>query len=292
MNLFNLFSPEEGVSFLLLLCFSISLSLIGTFLFLQKKSMMANAISHTVLFGIALLFIGIKIFSKTEHFTPLSLNMGLYIVVSVITTFLTIFLIECLKKYTHINNDASTAIVFSTLFSAGAILITLFTRSSHIGIDIIMGNLDLIHANDLITAAFVLLLCVTFIFVFMKDLTVFSFDRSVAHFSKRSMGLLQFGFLFLTSLTITSGFRFIGIAPVLGLIILPPVCASLYSKSIPDLITFSIYSNIAVGLVSMMITKFFYEKFGIGLSTSGMLVTLHFALFLALLVKKRGEARA
>ncbi len=292
MNLFNLLTAEEGVSLLLLLCFSISLSLIGTFLFLQKKSMIANAISHTVLFGIALLFIGMKVFSKTEHFAPLSLNMGLYILVSVITTFLTIFLIESLKKYTHINNDASTAIVFSTLFSLGAILITLFTRSSHVGVDIIMGNLDLIHTNDLITATFVLFACAGFIFVFMKDLTVFSFDRSLAHFSGRSMGLLQFSFLFLTSLTITSGFRFIGIAPVLGLIIIPPVCASLYSKSIPQLITFSIYSNIAVGLVSVMTTKFFYQKYGIGLSTSGMLVTLHFALFLALLVKKKVEARA
>jgi manganese/zinc/iron transport system permease protein len=253
--------------------------------------MMANAISHTVLFGIALLFIGMKIFSKTEHFAPLSLNMGLYIVVSVITTFLTIFLIECLKKYTHINNDASTAIVFSTLFSAGAILITLFTRSSHVGVDIIMGNLDLVHVNDLITSVFILIACVSFIFIFMKDLTVFSFDRSLAHFSKRSMGLLEFGFLFLTSLTITSGFRFIGIAPVLGLIILPPVCASLYSKSISEMITFSIYSNIAVGLIAVMTTKFFYQKLGIGLSTSGMLVTLHFVLFLSLLVKKRGEAR-
>lgn len=285
------FTGGEILQLLLLLCFSISLSLVGTFLFLRKKSMIANAISHTVLFGIALLFIGMKVLTGQTHFGLLSMGIGVYVLVSIITTFVTIFLIEGLKKYTHLNNDASTALVFSTLFSIGAILITMFTRSAHVGIDIIMGNLDLIHKDDLFTGIIVLLFCTSFVYFFFNDLVVLSFDGMITHLSKKNSLFLQFGFLFLTSLAITSGFRFVGIAPVLGLIIIPPVTASLLTKGVKDLILFSVVTNILVGITAIVITKVFWQTYGIGLSTSGMLVTLHFLLLLAVLGKKEVEAR-
>ena len=283
----GLMTKGEWIQLLLILSYSISFSLVGTFLFLKKKSMIANAISHTVLFGIALLFIIMKVLSGKTHFTLLSLNIVIYILVSIVTALITIFLIEALKKYIHLNNDASTALVFSTLFSLGAILITIFTKSSHVGVDIIMGNLDLIHIDDLLVGMGIFVVCSTFVYLFFKELVVLSFDATIAHFSSKNSLLLQFGFLFLTSLSITCGFRYIGIAPVLGLIIIPPVTASLYARNVKDLIIYSVYSNIFVSIVSILVTKILYEKFGLAMSTSGMLVTLHFVLLLIFLRKKR-----
>jgi manganese/zinc/iron transport system permease protein len=287
MNLPSLLSFSEVIQLMLLICFSVSLSLVGTFLFLRKKAMIANAISHTVLFGIALLFIGMKLFSDTQQFQLLSLNISVYVLVSILTTFITIFMIEGLKKYARLNSDASTSLVFTTLFAIGAVLITLFTKSSHVGVDIIMGNLDLVHMDDLYVGVFVLALSVVFVTLFFKDLIVLSFDQTLAHFSTKRGGILQLLFLFLISLSITSGFRFIGIAPVLGLVIIPPVAASLYTTNVKDLILSTIYSNIVIAIVAVLLTKMFYIRFGFGLSTSGMLVTLHFAWLLFLLSKKQ-----
>ncbi len=292
MSLFNLMTRGEWTELLLILSYSISFSLVGTFLFLKKKSMIANAISHTVLFGIALLFISMKLFSGQTHFTLLSLNIGIYVLVSIVTALITIFLIEALKKYIHLNSDASTALVFSTLFSLGAILITIFTKSSHVGVDIVMGNLDLIHVDDLFVGIGIFIACSTFVFLFFKELVVLSFDATITHFSSKNSLFLQFGFLFLTSLSITCGFRYIGIAPVLGLIIIPPVTASIYARNVKDIIIYSIYSNIGISIVSILVTKMFYERLGLALSTSGMLVTLHFLLLLIFLSKKRLELNA
>ncbi|MCH9811398.1 metal ABC transporter permease [bacterium] len=285
-------SFDEGVQLILLLCFSISLSLVGTFLFLRKKSMVANAISHTVLFGIALLFIVMKAVSGETHFGLLSMRIGDYVLVSVITTFITIFLIEGLRRYTKLNNDASTALVFSTLFSIGAILITMFTKSAHVGVDIIMGNLDLVHINDFKMALIVFALCASFVYLFFRDLVVLSFDGMIVKLSNKNGVLIQAGFLFITSLVISSGFRCVGIAPVLGLIIIPPVTASLMTKSVKDLVIFCVVTNALVGVLSIVLTKFFWVAYGVGLSTSGMLVTLHFLLFLGVLIKKRVEVSA
>ncbi|MCH9620784.1 MAG: Manganese transport system membrane protein MntD [Chlamydiia bacterium] len=291
MNLSSFLSYSEFIQLLLLVCFSISLSLVGSFLFLRKKAMIANAISHTVLFGIALLFICMKYFTDQDQFQLLSLDVSVYVLVSILTTFITIFLIEVLKKYARLNSDASTSLVFTTLFAIGAILVTLFTKSSHVGVDIIMGNLDLVHTDDLYTGFLVLALTVSFITLFFKDLVVLSFDPTLSHFSLKKDSVLQFIFLFLISLTITSGFRFVGIAPVLGLIIIPAVSASLYTKNVKDLLHATIYSNIAIGIIAVLLSKIFFVKFGFGLSTSGLLVTLHFAWFL-FLQRKQIEAKA
>jgi manganese/zinc/iron transport system permease protein len=286
MFFLDFFSEEEILQFLLLSCFSISFSLIGSFLYLKKKAMIANAISHTVLFGIALLFIGMKIFLKKQHLHLFSLNSAAYVLVAIVTSFITIFCIEGLKKFTLLKNDASTAYVFSTLFSIGVVLITLFTKSSHVGVDVIMGDLDLIHKDDLYLSFTILILAASFVALFFKDLIALSFDSTLFHFNLKKATFLQLGFLFLTSLTITSGFRFVGIAPVLGLIIIPTVSSSLFSKSVKELIFFSIYSNIGVNILTILFVKFFYLKFGVGLSTSGMLVSLHVVLLLFLMVKK------
>ena len=292
MFLVDIFFSPEILQFLLLTCFSISFSILGAFLYLKKKAMIANAISHTVLFGIALLFIGMKIFFKDTHFQLFSLNSGIYVFVSILTAFITVFFIEGLKKFTLLRNDASTAYVFSTLFSIGVILITLFTKSSHVGVDVIMGTLDLIHKDDLFFSAIILLLVSSYVYLFFNDLTAFSFDSTIFHFSLKNGKALQLGFLFLTSLTITSGFRFIGIGPVLGLIIIPAVSSSLFSRSVKELITFSIYSNIGISILTIFLVKFFYLRFGVGLSSSGMLVSLQFVLLLFLMVKKSRKAVA
>jgi manganese/zinc/iron transport system permease protein len=286
MSLYNLFTQGEWIQLLLLLSYSISFSLLGTFLFLKKKTMIANAISHTVLFGIALLFIGMKVFSGQTYFTLLSLNIGIYVLVSIITALITIFLIEILKRVIHLNSDASTALVFSTLFSLGVILITMFTQSSHVGVDIIMGNIDLIHIDDLKIGMMILVLSTLFISVFFKELVVISFDETFSHFSSKKPMIVQCAFLCLTSLSITCGFRYIGIAPVLGLISIPPVTASLYARNVKELIYYSVVSNILISILSIALTKMIYEKLGVGLSTSGTLVTLHFFLLLFLLRKK------
>jgi len=291
MKLHNFLTYSEGVQLLLLICFSISLSLVGTFLFVRKKAMIANTISHTVLFGIALLFIGVKFFSGAENFQLLSLDISLYVVVSILTTFITVFLIEALKKYARLNNDASTSLIFSTLFALGAILVTLFTKSSHVGVDIIMGNLDLVHIDDLYGAFLVLSVSTTFITLFFRDLLVQSFDPTILHFSPKKSGIYQFFFLFLISLTITSGFRFVGIAPVLGLIIIPPVSASLYAKSVKDILMGTITLNVIVSVIAVLLSKMVFVNFGVGLSTSGLLVTLHFAYFIFLQGKKQIEAK-
>ena len=292
MIIVNLFTYQELIQLVLILLFSISLSIIGVFLFLKKKAMIANAISHTVLFGIAIAYIVMKGFFREDLFHLNSINIFVFLLVSIFTALFTVFCTEGLKKLTNLQEHASIAFIFSTLFALGVILITISTHSSHVGVDIVMGNLDLIHLNDLFLALFVMILTLVFVSVFFRDLVMLAFDHRVLYFSRKRSFLMQILFLSLVSFTITTGFRFIGIVPVLGLLILPVVSGSFYSRSVLSLLLFCVYSNVGISVLSVLLVKFIYEFFGVGVSTSGMLVTVYFLFFLMIASKQKRKVIA
>jgi manganese/zinc/iron transport system permease protein len=288
----NLFTSNEIIQLLLIIFFSISLSIIGVFLFLKKKAMIANAVSHTVLFGVGLVYILMKNFSASEQFHLNSINVFVFLLVSIFTALFTVFCIECLKKFTKLQEHASIAFIFSTLFSLGVTLITISAHSSHVGIDVVMGNLDLVHINDLLLGVIVLCVVGVFVAIFFRDLVMLAFDQKILYFSNRRSSLLQLAFLSLVSFVITTGFRYVGIVPVLGLIILPVAAGSFYSKSVKSLLQFCIYSNVCISTASVIIVKFIYDVYGIGVSTSGMLVTIYFLFFLVLAGRQKKKVTA
>ncbi len=116
--------------------------LLGVFLVVRKMAMVANAITHTVLVGIMVVVIasfyitGAKINLMEGGINPLTL-LG----ASLVTSFLTMFLIDFFSNKLMAQRDVSIGLVFSFLFALGIILATIFTRSTHIGTDVITGNI-------------------------------------------------------------------------------------------------------------------------------------------------------
>lgn len=287
-----LFSSLECFQLLILLFFSISLSLLGTFLYLRKQSMMANAISHTILFGVAIVFIAVKYLYPDVHFFTISSSRNFYALSGIITAVFTLGCIEGLKKYALLKDDASMAFVFSTLFSLGVIIITLVTQSAHVGVDLVVGNLDLADFDDTKMAFISFTLTAAFCYVFFPFLKALSFDERLVYFSHKKGAVLQVAFLFLMSFVITCSFRFIGIAPALGLIILPPITASFFCTSVKKMIEFTVYSNISISLVCFLLVKYVYETYGVSVSSSGVLICLHYCVFIYFFRKNLMEKTA
>ncbi len=103
-----------------------SSALVGTFLVLRKMTMLANALSHTILLGIVgayLLTRETVLFQDGGHGGPINIQAMLLaaLVMGLVTTFLT----EFLTKTARLQEDASTGIVFTSLFALGIILVTL-----------------------------------------------------------------------------------------------------------------------------------------------------------------------
>src|SRR5687768_1223452 len=89
--------------------------LVGNYLILRRMALVGDAISHSVLPGIAIAFL----LSHTRSSWAMFLGA---LVAGVLTT----IIIEVIHKKTRVKQDAAIGIAFSTLFALGVIIISLF----------------------------------------------------------------------------------------------------------------------------------------------------------------------
>jgi len=151
----HLVSDEIQVIMLTLL--GISSAIVGSFLVLRKMTMVANSLSHTILVGIVLSLVIMRYFFG-DFYAVFGVDMRVLLLASLLSSFLTSYLTNFLHRVLGLQKDASTGLVFTTLFALGIIMVTIFTRNTHIGVEVIMGNIDVIHVNDLKIAFYLLLI--------------------------------------------------------------------------------------------------------------------------------------
>jgi manganese/zinc/iron transport system permease protein len=110
---------------------AVACALPGVFLVLRRMAMMADAISHTVLLGIVLVF-----------FLTRDLNSPLLIVGAAATGVVTVSLVELLNRTRLVKEDAAIGLIFPALFSIAIILISRFAGDVHLDTDaVLLGEL-------------------------------------------------------------------------------------------------------------------------------------------------------
>ena len=143
---------SDELQILVLTGVALSAATLGCFLVLRRMTMLANALSHTILLGIVLAYfmMSIGMISGGEpHGYRDTISIQAMMIASLTMGILTTFLSEFLTKHAGLQEDASIGIVFTSLFALGVILVTLLTRSTHIGTEVVMGNVDALTVGDL-----------------------------------------------------------------------------------------------------------------------------------------------
>src|SRR5438445_5406420 len=121
----------DELQILVLVLIAISTALVGTFLVLRKMTMLANALSHTILAGVVLAYFVHKWLHagpESFDFSHLLPSDALLLLAALIMAFLTTFLTELLVTKMKLREDASCGIVFTFLFALGVILVTFLSR--------------------------------------------------------------------------------------------------------------------------------------------------------------------
>ncbi|MCH9609288.1 MAG: hypothetical protein S4CHLAM45_07590 [Chlamydiales bacterium] len=267
----------DELQLFVLIGIALSCSLIGTFLMLRKMTMLANALSHTILLGIVITYL---FFSATMGMTSM-------LIASFITAIATTFLTQFLTKWTHLQEDASIGLIFTLLFALGLFLITLYTRNLHIGTELIMGNVDALQQGDLFLVWSTLLLNTTLFFLFFRGFLLTTFDPTLARSFGFSSTLFYYLLMVQTALTTITAFRSIGIFMVLAFLIVPPMTAHLFSKTLKGLLFTSCTISVLAVFIGVALSRHFYTLLGIGLSTGGVVVTLLFIQFFGVAIVRK-----
>ena len=218
----------------------VACALPGVFLVLRHMAMMSDAISHTVLLGIVLGFFAIG-----------SLESPLLVLAAAAVGVLTVSLVELLIRTRLVRQDAAIGLVFPALFSVAVILISRFARGVHLDVDavllgelafapldrVLVAGLDL--PRSLVVMGVILLLNVTFIALFYKELKLTTFDAGLAVALGFSPVVVHYALMIMVSVTAVGAFDAVGSILVVALMITPPAAAYLLTDRLSRMLLYS-----------------------------------------------------
>ena len=200
----------------------------GTLLVLRKMSLMGDAISHTVLPGIAIAFL------ITGTRDPFSMFIG-----AIVIGILTAMFVHVIQSYGKVEVGASIGIVFTILFAFGLILIRQALDHIHMDPDCVLyGSIEFAYFEQeeffgymvprsfvvngvmLVVNAFLLLL-------FYKEMKIASFDYALAKSQGFKPELMHYVLMTMTAVTAVAAFESVGSILVVAMFIVPPATAYL-----------------------------------------------------------------
>lgn len=217
--------------------------LIGNYLVLRRMALVGDAISHSVLPGIAIAFL------LAGSRGSLAMFLGA-LAAGIVTT----ILIELIHKKSRVKQDAAIGITFSSLFAIGVILISLY--ASKVDLDqecVLYGEIGTVWTDTPVTIAGVtlgpatvvrmaLVAVVTglLIALFYKELLVSSFDAGLAVSLGINATVVHYSLMSMLSVVVVSAFESVGAILVIAMLILPGATASLISQRLPVMLWLTI----------------------------------------------------
>ena len=248
----------------------IMLSILGPFAINRNMGFMADAMAHATLPIIAVgVFLG---FSISELGVPAAILIAIFLGV--------------IMKNTNVGEDTAIGIIFSSFFALGFVLISLLNVTINLE-DLLFGQILAVNTTDVYIVVFLLILVVTLVLVFFKQLLFYSFDPIGAEVKGLNTTFLNYLFLILLSIAIVGSLQTVGIILVLSMLIIPAAAAKLVTETF----TVSIWVSILFGTISSITGLYlsYFLNLPSGPSMS-LVATIIFALaFLSRKIRKKGS---
>lgn len=278
---------SDELQLLVLIGIALSCSLVGLFLVLRKMTMLANSLSHTLILGIVAVFFFLSAQGETPTLLPLPALLGAAFIAALLTCVITAFFTTVLK----LEESASIALVFTTLFALGVLLITLYAKNSHLAAELVMGNVDALQRGDLKAVWIAFFANSLLITLFFKELKVSTFDGGFARSQGISPTLFNYLLMGQTAFTATAAFRAVGVLMGLAFFVAPPLIARLFTHRLSTLLKLGLLIGVAASLGGVALSRHILSMTGRGVSTGGLVVSLLFISYFALVPLSRISIR-
>ncbi|WP_196258039.1 metal ABC transporter permease [Pelagibacterium limicola] len=261
----------------------IAASLVGTFLVLRGTSLLSDAISHSIVFGIIIVWLLTR-----QTAGPVQ------IAGAALTGVLTVFLTETLSATGRVKSDAAIGLVFPALFSIGVLLINIYARDVHIDEHtVLLGEIGFVwldttelfglHVPEAVIWMSVLTLAnLLYISLFYKELKLATFDPALAKALGFAPVAVFYGLLALTSGTAVAAFDAVGAILFIAFVIVPPSAAYLLTDRLSLMLVYGALIAIASSLTGYWLAVW------LNVSIAGMMAVMTgVALLLAFLFGPR-----
>ena len=236
--------------------------LLGCVLVLRRLALMGDALSHSLLPGVAAAWL---LFGTSTA----SLFIG-----GLIAGLLTALGSALLSRMTRIKEDAAFGSLFILFFAAGVALINKLPTQVSLS-DFLFGNVLGVSAADVRLSLAVSGLTVASFAAFHRSVLLETFDPIFHRATGGRGGVVHMGFLALTVLNLVAAMQTMGIVLALGLFLLPAVSAYLWCDRFISMLLLSAAIAVAGSLAGILLS------FHGGLTSGPAIVLCLGAVFIA-----------
>lgn len=200
----------------------------GCVLVLRRMSLMGDAISHTVLPGIAIAFL------VTGSREPAAMLVG-----AIAIGLLTAFLVQAIETLGRIETGAAIGIVFTVLFAVGLVLMR--QAVDHVDIDpdcVLYGAVEFAYFDQVslgswslpraaVVNGVALIANAAIILIFYKEFKITAFDPALARTQGIRPSMMHYLLMTMTAATAVAAFETVGSILVIAMMIVPAAAAYL-----------------------------------------------------------------
>jgi len=234
---------------------------LSAFITLKGWSLMGDALSHAVVPGVAIAYIGGWPFALGAFIAGL-LSAGT---------------MAFIKAQSRIREDATIGIVFTTYFALGLVLISLYPAQVDLKA-IILGNILGISDPDIIQVLVISAITLLVLGLKWKDLMLFCFDPNQARTIGLPTGLLHIILLTLLAATSVAALQAVGACLVVAMLVTPGATAYLLTDRFGKMILLSSGLGVGTSLAGA------YASYFLNGATGGCIVTLQTLVFLGVFI--------
>jgi manganese/zinc/iron transport system permease protein len=282
---------SDELQVMALVFLSVSASLIGSMLVFKKMAMMANALCHTILLGIALALLTLRFFTGQVSFSQSLSSLPVILLGALVAALATSFFTELLTHKFKVQEDASIGLIFSTFFAAGIVLVTVYFKNAHIGAEAVMGSIDALCISDVKMIGYLAILNAVIFLAFFRSFLLAAFDPSYAGAVGLRVSFVNHFLMCITAATSIAAFKAVGVLLVLSFFVAPTIIARFFSDRFHKIIIISFVFAAVISLLSVATTRAVLSYYGAALSTAGVAVTLFFVCYLTLALFSKAKDR-
>ena len=234
---------------------------LSCFITLKGWSLMGDALSHSVVPGVAVAYYAGWPFAAGAFVTGLLAAVGMGFV----------------KTKTRLREDAVIGVVFTAFFALGLLLISLYPSQVDLR-SIVFGNILGISNPDIVQVLIISGVTLVVLGFKWRDLLLFCFDPNQARALGLNTTVLHFTLLTLLSATAVAALQTVGACLVVAMLVTPGATAYLLTDRFGKMIGIATSMGVGTSIVGAYASYFFDG------STGGCIVTLQSLLFAAALV--------
>jgi len=229
----SLQDPNVRYVVLGMIMLGIGSALVGTFAFLQKRSLTGDAIAHAVLPGICLAFMLFE-----------SRNLWLLMCGAFATGWLSIFSVDIIVARTKLKADTAIGLTLSVFFGVGIVLLTFIQQrgdAAQSGLNnFLFGKAAAMQPEDILTMSIVCAVIIAVIAMHYQSFRILSFDPLFAESAGLPVKKLRFLLTTITVLAVAAGIQAVGVVLMSALLITPASAARYWTNRLGRMIIIAI----------------------------------------------------